>query len=84
MPVCYFLPVVGWVKKDRLAELGPPLPGEEGEARILDWWQSDLPAKGIDYAYPSGYILPFHFTHPVTGKPTTEVERNKIVKGVKD
>jgi hypothetical protein len=29
-----------------------------------------------DTGYPSGYIYPFSFTHPVTGKPTTEAKRN--------
>ena len=26
--------------------------------------------------YPSGYILPFHFKHPVTGKETSEAAHN--------
>ena len=26
--------------------------------------------------YPSGYIYPFSFVHPVTGEPTSESERN--------
>ena len=30
----------------------------------------------FDYGYPSGYIYPIHFVHPVTGKPTTESKRN--------
>ncbi|UCC16486.1 MAG: nuclear transport factor 2 family protein [Dehalococcoidales bacterium] len=30
----------------------------------------------FDYGYPSGYIYPFHFVHPVTGKPTSEATRN--------
>ena len=30
--------------------------------------------------YPSGYILPHHFKHPVTGKVTSEVERNAKLK----
>jgi hypothetical protein len=29
-----------------------------------------------DYGYPSGYIYPFSFVHPVTGKTTSEGERN--------
>jgi len=29
-----------------------------------------------DYGYPSGYIYPMHFKHPVTGKETSEVKRN--------
>jgi hypothetical protein len=30
--------------------------------------------------YPSGYIYPFHFKHPVTGKATSEAERNAALK----
>lgn len=33
-----------------------------------------------DTQYPSGYIYPFHFKHPVTGKPTTEAKRNAKLK----
>lgn len=33
-----------------------------------------------DTQYPSGYIYPFHFVHPVTGKPTTEAKRNAKLK----
>ena len=29
-----------------------------------------------DTEYPSGYIYPMHFVHPVTGKPTSENELN--------
>lgn len=29
-----------------------------------------------DIQYPSGYIYPFHFKHPVTGKTTSEAEYN--------
>ena len=29
-----------------------------------------------DTQYPSGYIYPFHYPHPVTGKKTTEEKRN--------
>jgi hypothetical protein len=38
--------------------------------------KSDQPPANIDTKYPSGYILPFHFVHPVTGKTTTEAGRN--------
>jgi hypothetical protein len=30
--------------------------------------------------YPSGYIYPFSFVHPVTGKPSTEDKRNAKLK----
>ncbi len=70
----------GWVRPERVAKPRPP---REGEMRVPDWWKPDLPPKGIPYAYPSGYILPFHFRHPVTGKETTEEVQNARVKGVK-
>jgi hypothetical protein len=34
----------------------------------------------FDTQYPSGYIYPFHFVHPVTGKPTSEAKRNATLK----
>ncbi|MBN1692670.1 MAG: nuclear transport factor 2 family protein [Dehalococcoidales bacterium] len=33
-----------------------------------------------DTQYPSGYIYPFHYLHPVTGKPSTEAKRNAGLK----
>lgn len=33
-----------------------------------------------DTGYPSGHIYPFHFVHPVTGKPTSEAVRNAKLK----
>jgi hypothetical protein len=33
-----------------------------------------------DLAYPSGYIYPFHYKHPVTGKVTSEAKRNAALK----
>ncbi len=33
-----------------------------------------------DTQYPSGYILPFHFKHPVTGKVTSEKDYNARLK----
>lgn len=33
-----------------------------------------------DTQYPSGYIYPFSFIHPVTGKPTSEAARNARLK----
>jgi hypothetical protein len=34
------------------------------------------PVKG-DPRFVSGYIFPFHYNHPVTGKPTSEGKKNK-------
>lgn len=73
VPVYSATPAQGWVKPERVAK---PRPRPEGELQIPPWWKSDLPAKGIPYSYPSGYILPFHFKHPVTGRETTEQKRN--------
>jgi len=33
-----------------------------------------------DTGYPSGYIYPIHFKHPVTDKPSTEAKRNASLK----
>ncbi|MFA5310015.1 MAG: nuclear transport factor 2 family protein [Dehalococcoidales bacterium] len=81
VPVYSATPATGWVKPERIAKPQPPREGEEGN--VGDWWQPDKPAKGIPYSYPSGYILPFHFKHPVTGKNTAEEKRNRKVKGAK-
>jgi hypothetical protein len=32
--------------------------------------------RDLDTVYPSGYIVPFHYVHPVTGKPSSEAKRN--------
>jgi hypothetical protein len=32
--------------------------------------------------YPTGYIVPFHFKHPVTGKETSEKVRNSSLKQI--
>jgi len=34
----------------------------------------------FDTGYPSGYIYPFHYRHPVTGKETSEAKRNAALK----
>jgi hypothetical protein len=56
---------------------GPP-ETKEGQAQrprlSPDVWAE------YDTEYPSGYIYPFHFKHPVTGKPTTEAKRNATLK----
>lgn len=43
--------------------------------------QPDVPCDPDDPKFKSGYIFPFHFTHPVTGKVTTEKIRNAHVLG---
>jgi hypothetical protein len=38
--------------------------------------QSDIPPSAIDPHFMTGWVLPYHYDHPVTGRPTTEKERN--------
>ena len=40
----------------------------------------DIPVDPDDLRYVSGYIFPFHFKHPVTGKETSEAVRNARLK----
>jgi hypothetical protein len=40
----------------------------------------DIPIDREDGRYLSGYIFPFHYNHPVTGKPTSENEKNKRLR----
>ncbi len=57
--------------------------------------QGDIPAANVpsrdikldpdvfaefETGYPSGYIYPMHFKHPVTGKETSEAKRNATLK----
>ncbi len=55
------------------APQGPPESKEApAERRKLN---PDVWAE-YDTGYPSGYIYPLHFKHPVTGRPSTESRRN--------
>jgi hypothetical protein len=40
----------------------------------------DIPMDPKDLRYVTGYIMPYHFIHPVTGKPTSEAIRNESLK----
>jgi hypothetical protein len=45
---------------------------------------ADIPAARGDPRFVSGYIFPFHYNHPVTGKPTSENKKNaKLLFNVK-
>jgi len=45
---------------------------------------ADIPMEKNDPRFVSGYIFPFHYNHPVTGKPTSETKKNaKLLKNVK-
>lgn len=67
--LCYAAPPnTGWVKPERIAALTP-------EDR-LNPPPPDIPPDEFDSKYPSGYIMPFHFKHPVTGRPSGEAQHN--------
>ena len=66
----------GWIMPEDIA--GPMLKNQPppGGQRIVP----DIPMDPNDLRYVTGYILPYHFKHPVTGKPTTEATRNERLK----
>jgi hypothetical protein len=69
----------GWITPEDIA--GPMLKGQgapEGAAM-----KPDIPMDPNDLRYVTGYIFPFHFNHPVTGKPSSEAELNKRLKPLK-
>ncbi len=65
----------GWVSPERRAK--------KKERTVLGTvafpasWKADGPPPSVNYEYPSGRVLPFHYKHPVTGKKTTEEKRNR-------
>jgi hypothetical protein len=65
-----FPPDKGWVRKKRLAETDRSQQGEYAGPK------PDIAPHGMNSLYPSGYIFPFHYKHPVTGKETSEEKRN--------
>jgi hypothetical protein len=69
-PIILAAPDEGWVKKERIAAINPDEVGRRGPAKPLD----------SNARYPSGYIVPFHFKHPVTGKKTGEAKHNALLK----
>ena len=66
-------PTEGWVKKERIAA-DPPAGTRRGPAKPMD----------SQARYPSGYIVPFHYKHPVTGKKTGEAKHNALMKQKKE
>ncbi len=67
-------PAEGWVKPERIAASQKVNIKTFGKAP-----KADKP-RDIDPRYPSGYIVPFHYKHPVTGKPSTDAKRNASLK----
>ncbi len=69
----------GWIMPEDIA--GPMLKGQgapEGATMA-----PDIPMDPNDLRYVTGYIFPFHFKHPVTGKPSSEATLNARLKPLK-
>ncbi len=66
----------GWIMPEDIA--GPMLRNRSGPGGMRI--EPDIPMDPNDLRYVTGYILPYHFTHPVTGKPTSEATRNARLK----
>ncbi len=69
----------GWITPEDIA--GPMLKGPSGAPgpQIA----ADIPMDKNDLRYVTGYIFPYHFNHPVTGKPAGEAARNARLKPLK-
>jgi hypothetical protein len=69
----------GWIMPEDIA--GPMLKGRSGAPgpQIA----ADIPMNKDDLRYVTGYIFPYHFKHPVTGKSSSEATRNARLKPIK-
>ena len=65
-------PGKGFVKPERTAAIDPNFKPKESDP--------DVVTGGNSPRYPSGYIFPFHYKHPVTGKKTSEEDLNSKLK----
>ena len=70
-PAYSYPPSEGWVKPQRV-----------GKITVEDLPKAPRPDKprAVESRYPSGYIVPFHCRHPVTGKETSEKKHNALLK----
>jgi len=69
----------GWIMPEDIA--GPMLKGQgpAGAPKMAP----DIPMDKNDLRYVTGYIFPFHFVHPVTGRPSSEATLNSRLKPIK-
>lgn len=69
----------GWILPEDIA--GPMLKGGSGAPgpKVVP----DIVMDKNDLRYVTGYILPYHFKHPVTGKASSESKRNARLKPIK-
>ena len=73
----------GWSLPDSLGEMmikGARAPEREGSGEEFTMPVPDVPIDPKDLRYVAGFILPHHFPHPVTGKPSTESRHNARLK----
>jgi len=63
-------PTQWWVRPERIAPPDSQLPKPPAPDR----------PRIIDSRYPTGYIPPFHYPHPVTGKPSSERKHNRALE----
>ena len=63
----------GWTMPEHI---GGRFVRDEGPRPDVPPPQPDIPLDPADLRYVSGYIFPFHFRHPVTGRETSEAVRN--------
>jgi hypothetical protein len=66
----------GWIMPEDIA--GPMLTNQSGPGGMRI--EPDIPMDPKDLRYVTGYILPYHFKHPVTGEATSEARRNERLK----
>ena len=69
----------GWITPEDIAR--PLLSGKLPPG--MPNFKPDVPMNRKDLRYVSGYIMPYHFKHPVTGQKTSEALRNKRLKPIK-
>ncbi len=69
----------GWIMPEDIA--GPMLKGQSAPGGPQ--MAADVPMDQNDLRYVTGYIFPFHFQHPVTGKPSSEAALNARLKPIK-
>jgi hypothetical protein len=73
----------GWGLPESLGEMiikGDRQPGPDDSAGEFTFPVPDIPIDPKDLRYVSGFILPHHFPHPVTGRPSTEGKHNARLK----
>ncbi|MGD0795796.1 MAG: nuclear transport factor 2 family protein [Dehalococcoidales bacterium] len=62
------------------------MPEDVNRPYLAGQWRGpapDVPIDREDMRYVTGYIFPFHYKHPVTGRPTSEDEKNARLKEMK-